>query len=59
MYREFREDSADVSEFTEVVGSYICLLTNEIIKSVKIKVFPNQKPWVNKAVRAALAELCF
>ena len=51
----FRESSDDVSEFAEVVGSYIHLLINDIIPSVKIKVFPNQKPWVDGTVRAALS----
>ena len=51
----FRESSDDVSEFAEVVGSYIHLLVNYIIPSVKIKVFPNQKPWVDGTVRAALS----
>lgn len=30
------------------------LLTNKIIQTVKIKVFPNQKPWVDRAVRTAI-----
>ena len=51
----FREFSDDVSEFAEVVGSYIHLLVNYIIQSVKRKVFPNQKPWVVGTVRAALS----
>ena len=51
----FRESSDDVSEFVEVVGSYIHLLITYIIPSVKIKVFPNQKPWVDGTVRAALS----
>ncbi len=47
--------SADVSEFTEVVLNYIYLLPNYIIKTVKIKAFLNQKLWVDRAVRTALA----
>lgn len=37
----------------EVVGSYISLLTNKIIQTVKI-VFPNQKTWVDRTVQTAI-----
>lgn len=50
----FRESLDDVGEFADVVGSYINLLYCEIIQAVKIKVFPNQKTWVDGTVRAAL-----
>lgn len=50
----FRMTSADISKFMEVVGSYISLLTNRIIQTVKIKVYPNQKPWVDTALQTAI-----
>lgn len=46
--------STDVSKFMEVVVSYISLLTDTIILTVQIKIFPNQKPWVDETVRSAL-----
>ncbi|KAK0151128.1 hypothetical protein N1851_007701 [Merluccius polli] len=42
----FCESLDDVGEFAEVVGSYVNLLYCETTQAVKIKVFPNQKPWV-------------
>ena len=51
----FRVSSDDINEFAEVVGSYIHFLINDIVQHVKIKVYPNQKPWVDKTVKAALA----
>ncbi|KAL2085072.1 hypothetical protein ACEWY4_018392 [Coilia grayii] len=50
----FQTTAADINEFTEVALSYINLLTDTIIPTVKIKSFPNQKPWVDKDVRMAL-----
>ena len=50
----FQTTSADINEFTEVALSYINLLTDTIIPTVKIKSFPNQKPWVDRHVRMAL-----
>lgn len=50
----FRLTSTDVSKFMEVVVSYISLLTDTIILTVQIKIFPNQKPWVDETVRSAL-----
>ena len=50
----FRESSDDVGEFAEVIGSYVNLLYCETTQAVKIKVFPNQKPWVDRTVKAVL-----
>ncbi|KAG5284759.1 hypothetical protein AALO_G00030160 [Alosa alosa] len=50
----FKTNSADISEFTEVSLSYINMLTDSIIPTVKIRSFPNQKPWVDREVRTAL-----
>ncbi|KAG5263395.1 hypothetical protein AALO_G00264390, partial [Alosa alosa] len=50
----FKTNSADINEFTEVSLSYINMLTDSIIPTVKIRSFPNQKPWVDREVRTAL-----
>lgn len=50
----FRESSCDVDEFTEVVTCFLGKLLEDTIPMVTVKVFPNQKPWVDKTIRAAL-----
>ena len=46
----------DVSVFTDVVTSFVATLTDNVIPSAMVKSFPNQKPWVNRSIRAALKE---
>ncbi len=50
----FRASSADVSEFTDVALSFINTLTDQATETVKIRTFSNQKPWVNRTIRAAV-----
>ena len=50
----FRMSSDNINEFTDVVISFISQLTDEIIPKVIVKVYPNQKPWVDRSIREAL-----
>ncbi|KAK1788618.1 hypothetical protein P4O66_002690 [Electrophorus voltai] len=44
----------NVSEFTEAVVGFIGKLVDNTIPRTTIKIFPNQKPWVDKTIREAL-----
>ncbi len=48
----FRASSADVSEFTDVAVSFINTLTDQATETVTIRTFSNQKPWVDRTIRA-------
>ncbi len=50
----FRASSADVSEFTDVSVSFINTLTDQATETVTIRTFSNQKPWVDRTIRAAV-----
>ncbi len=50
----FRASSSDVSEFTDVVVSFINTLTEQATETVTIRTFSNQKPWVNRTIRDAV-----
>jgi len=50
----FPSSSSDVSEFMNVVTSFIATLADTIVPMVKVISFPNQKPWVDGFIRDAL-----
>ncbi|KAK0149066.1 putative RNA-directed DNA polymerase from transposon X-element [Merluccius polli] len=50
----FSGSSNYINEYTEVVTSFISKLTDDIFPSVTVKVFPNQKPWVDKTVEGLI-----
>ncbi len=50
----FRASSADVSEFTDVALSFVNMLTDKATETVTIRTFSNQKPWVDRTIRAAV-----
>ncbi len=50
----FRASSADVSEFTDVVLSFINTLTEQATETVTIRSFYYQKPWVDRSIRDAV-----
>ncbi|KAI4896218.1 hypothetical protein NFI96_025832, partial [Prochilodus magdalenae] len=45
---------ADLDEYASSVMGYIHFCTENVLPKKTIKVFPNQKPWVNKSVRALI-----
>ncbi len=44
----FRASSSDISEFTNVLSSYVNMLTEQSTETVTIRTFSNQKPWVDR-----------
>ncbi len=46
--------SSDVSEFMDVALSFVNMLTEQATETVTIRTFSNQKPWVDRTVRAAV-----
>ncbi len=50
----FRASSADVSKFTDVALSFVNMLTDQATETVTIRTFSNQKPWVDRTIRAAV-----
>ncbi len=50
----FRASSSDVSEFTDVAVSFVNTLTEQATETITVRTFPNQKPWVDRTIRAAV-----
>ncbi len=50
----FRASSSDVSEFTDVALSFVNMLTEQATETITIRTFSNQKPWVDRTIRAAV-----
>lgn len=46
----------DIDELTDVICSYVTFCENMIIPTKAIKVYPNNKPWMSKEVRAHLQQ---
>ncbi len=50
----FRASSSDVSEFTDVAVSFVNMLTEQATETMTVRTFPNQKPWVDRTIRAVV-----
>ncbi|RXN12203.1 hypothetical protein ROHU_010229 [Labeo rohita] len=50
----FWASANDVNKFTDVAVSFVSMLAEAIIPTVRIRTFPNQKPWVDRSIRAAV-----
>ncbi len=50
----FWASSSDVSEFTDVALSFVNTLTEQATETMPVRSFPNQKPWVDRTIRAAV-----
>ena len=50
----FNNSTTDLDERVDVISSYILYLKDLIIPTKCVKVFPSNKPWLNKAVKDAL-----
>jgi len=50
----FINSSTELDDTVEVVSSYILYLKDSIIPTKWVKEFPNNKPWLDKAVKDAL-----
>ena len=50
----FQSSSRDISEFAEAVTVFIATIANNIGPTVRVSIFPNQKPWVDRSIHIAL-----
>ncbi len=50
----FRASSSDVIEFKDVALSFVNMLTEQATETITVRTFPNQKPWVDRKIRAAV-----
>lgn len=51
----FHVAARDIDEYTDSVCGFIRKCVEDVVPSRTVKSFPNQKPWINGDVRAALA----
>lgn len=57
-WQMFQDAAGDnIQEYTDSVICYINKCTEDVVPSINVKSFPNQKPWVNGEVRAKEHEL--
>ena len=52
----FLDNSSDVSEAATVISDYITFCENMIVPEKTVKIFPNNKPWVTKALKQTINE---
>ncbi len=50
----FQASSSNVSEFTDVALSFVNTLTEQVTETMTVRTFLNQKPWVDRTIRAAV-----
>ncbi len=48
----------DIDELTDVVSSYILFCEDMLIPCKTVKIFPNNKPWFTKSLKALMNERC-
>ena len=46
----FKDSSIDIDELTDVICLYVNFCESMIIPTKRIKVYPNNKPWMSRAV---------
>ena len=46
--------SESVNEATDVISSYINFFENMLIPTKMVKIFPNNKPWITKALKKTI-----
>ena len=52
----FFESCSDKEELTDTIVSYIQFCEDSVIETKRVKVFPNNKPWVSKDLRRQMIE---
>ena len=50
----FKESCSNIDVLTDVVSCYVSFCEDNVIPEKTVKVYPNSKPWVTKALRALL-----
>ncbi len=54
----FYDSCMDIDELTDVVSSYILFCEDMLIPCKTVKIFPNNKPWFTKSLKALMNERC-
>lgn len=52
----FEESCEDLDELTDVVCSYSAFCRDMLIPSKRVRIYPNNKPWINKSVKSLILE---
>lgn len=50
----FKESCKDLDEMTDAVCSYVAFCRDMIIPSKQVKIYPNNKPWVNRSIKDSI-----
>ncbi len=50
----FKNNDSDLNLVTDSVSSYLTFCTNSVIPSKKVRLYPNNKPWVTKDLKICL-----
>ncbi len=53
MFRAASED--DIEAYSDTVTCFIRKCTDDVVPTKTIRIYPNQKPWINSDVRSALS----
>ncbi|XP_049336921.1 uncharacterized protein LOC125802521 [Astyanax mexicanus] len=51
----FRDSSSSIDEYADTVTAFIRKCVDDVVPLRSVRVFPNQKPWLNGDVRSALS----
>ena len=51
----FRDSSGSVDEYADTVTAFIRKCVDDVVPCRQVRVYPNQKPWLNCEVRSALS----
>ncbi len=54
MFRAASDD--DIEEYSDSVTCFIRKCIEDVILTKTIRIYPNQKPWINSDVRSALSK---
>ena len=50
----FRDSSDDIEEYTTSVTGFINKCIEDVVPTVTVRTYPNQKPWITGNIRTAL-----
>ena len=53
----FRDSSDGIEEYTTSVIGFINKCINDVVPTVTVRTYPNQKPWITGNIRTELANL--
>ena len=52
----FRDSSNDIEEYTKSVSSFINKCVEDVVPTVIVRTYPNQKPWITGNIRTDLKD---